>query len=122
MAQDLYIKQGTGFHDLYLEDDTTIVLCPDVQSLVRQRVAIQLKTIYGEWFANRNFGVPYFESIVGKNTQDTADAILRTTITDTEGVIRLIEYESTNDSRLRTLSVRFRAETESGVIEEEVTV
>lgn len=123
MPQDLYIKQGTGSHDLYLENDTTLVLCPDVQSLVRQRVAINLKLIYGEWFANTTLGVPYFESIFGKGTKDVADSIIRETISNTEGIVLLTSYTSSVDQQSRILTVRYTAECESGVIEnEEVTL
>lgn len=116
MAQDFYIKQGTGYHDWFLEDGTTPVVCPDIQSLVRQRISINLKMIMGEWFADINYGVPYFESIFGKNTKDATDSIIRNTILQTEGVTGLSSYTSSVDNTTRKITIRFSATTDSGTI------
>lgn len=120
MSQDFYIKQGTGKFDWTLQENNQVILCPDIQSLTRQRVAINLKMIQGEWFANRLYGVPYLTSITGKNTKNLTDSILKRTIRDTDGITSLDSYSSTLEGR--TLKVVYSATTESGVIKNEEVV
>jgi len=121
MAQDFFIKSGGNF-DWELENGTTIILCPTEEALTRQRTAINLKFIKGEWFANINFGVPYFQSIFGKGTEAISDSIFKRTIRDTEGIVRLTDYESSLDNTTRRFTVTFSAVTETGVITNEEVV
>ncbi len=120
MAQDFFIEQGD--HDWKLVDGTTIILCETEQELTRQRVAINLKLYLGEWFADTQLGIPYFQSIFGKGTREATDAILKAAIIDTEGVVRLTNFESTIDNSTRAYSVTFKAITETGSITDEVTL
>ena len=121
MAQDFYIDPAT--QDWFLEDGTTIRVCDTEEELVRQRLEINLKMIRGEWFADVNYGVPYFESIYGKRPLNEVDAVFKTTIRRTEGVNSITNYVSTLDAKTRTYKAQFSVLTDTGPIENiEVTI
>jgi len=115
MAQDFYIDPSTD--DWSLEDGTTIRMCETYQELVRQTLEINLKMIRGEWFANTNYGVPYFESVYGKNTTDQVDAVFKSTIRNTEGVIKIVKFNSSLNNRTRVYTLVFSVSTVEGIIE-----
>ncbi len=121
MAQDFYIDPAT--EDWALEGGTTIRMCDTHEELTRQRLEINLQMYRGEWFANLNYGVPYFQSVFGKNTKDEVDAIFKSTIRNTEGVIKITSFTSTTNSKTRGYSLVFSVVTTLGTIENiEVTV
>ena len=116
MAQDFFVSPITS--DWFLESGTTIRLCETTEELTRQRLAITLRTFKGEWFGNTAFGVPYFESIWGKNNKEATDAVFRRTILSVEGVLSIIRFESEIDPTTREYSAVFSVNGESGPIED----
>lgn len=116
MAQDFFISQFTD--DWFLEEGTTIRMCETYEELTRQRLAINLRMYLGEWFADVNYGVPYFESVFGKTTVSEADAIFRRTILNTEGVIAITKFSSELDKLTRKYSLVFSVDTEKGEIKD----
>ena len=120
MTQDFFIDAATN--DWSLENGTTIRLCETQEELIRQRLAINLNLFFGEWFANTNIGVPYFESVYGKNTKNSADSVFRQTIKDTEGVIKITSFNS-DVSKDRKYTLTFSVTSDTGPIENiEVTL
>ncbi|GAF95990.1 unnamed protein product, partial [marine sediment metagenome] len=75
MAIDFYIDPLTN--DL---SSIKMTLTSTTEALIRQRLSIRLKTFKGEWFANQDFGLGYFQSIFGKNTITAANIEIRSTI------------------------------------------
>jgi hypothetical protein len=121
MSNDFYIDEGT--HDLYLVGGSSLRLCDTVQELTRQRIAITLKTYLGEWFANRLFGTPYFQSIFGKRPKATADVAIKGVITSVEGVQEIIYYKSEVNPETRVFTVVFKVLGLSGdIISGEVSI
>ena len=120
MAQDFFLDPTTD--DWALENGTTIRLCASEQELTRQLLLINLSLFFGEWFANTTIGIPYFESIFGKNTQNATDAIFRSAIRNTVGVISITKFlSSVSTDRIYTLN--FSVLSESGPIQNiEVTI
>jgi len=116
MANDIYLDPIT--HDILLINGQ-MALCTEFKDLTRQRVAITLKTFLGEWFANTGFGVPYFQTIYGKNTKTASDIAIKSAIQSVEGVEELLSFESTLDSTTRKLTVLFKARCTDGVIIEQ---
>ncbi len=117
MSQDFYINPDT--HDIDLVDGTQLRLCEDKRELIRQKLEIRLLKIRGEWYINLLDGVPYFESIFGKNKKKAADAIFKRTIKNTEGVIKITRFESElseKDGRLYRL--KFSVTTDEGPIDD----
>ena len=85
---------------------------------VAQAVEATLRTFRGEWFLNTNFGVPYFQSILGQRmvTKDEFDALIKAAIVGVEDVNRILAYDSSFDRRNRTYDVSFTADTVFGPI------
>lgn len=76
------------------------------QSEIAQTVQTRLALYLGEYFRDITDGTPWYESILGKNTNiAAADAVLRQRIAQTEGVIRLIAYDSNFDPVARKFTV-----------------
>ena len=94
--------------------------CPttgDTVDIVTQRLYIRLKTLYAEWFLNVEYGVPYFERILGiknKNNKATADMIIQEHIMMDAGVKQITFFESQFDNTSRVYSCQFRALVEDG--------
>ena len=93
------------------------------QEEVRQRLLQRLRTFLGEWFLDKSIGVPYFQDILVKNPNlNLVDAILKVEITETPGVLELLEYDSSLNKSTRQFSVTFTARTISGNVDVEVTI
>lgn len=107
--RDLLLAGG----DLHLTGDADPLGAPPVLQSILQR----LRTFRGEWFLNKNLGVPYFQQILTKNPNRAAiDGLLQGTILSTPGVLRLTEYTSNFDTVGRVITVTFRCVTTSGVV------
>jgi hypothetical protein len=59
----------------------------DTPAGVAQIVMTSLKLFLGEWYLNVNAGTPYFESIIGYHSQESADIALQTEILSVEVII-----------------------------------
>lgn len=87
------------------------------QEEIAQIVKLRLQSFFGEWFLDTTRGVPYFTTIYEKKVDpSTIDNTFIGVITSTPGIISLIEYDSILDTRLRTLTITFKARTVNGVI------
>lgn len=90
--------------------------CPtttDRIDVVAQRLYIRLRTLFGEWFLNVQYGVPYLERILGhKTTKAVADSILQGEIRKERGVTEITFFASTLNRR--DYSCRFRVRTDDG--------
>jgi len=108
--------------DLLIDDDDDIAF--DGQDIditegietIAQRLYVKLQTFKGTWFLDPNFGVPYYQFILGKDfTASTLNAIFIEAILTTPGVQKLaapIEYLW--DGPTRNLNVKFTAITTTG--------
>jgi len=83
---------------------------------IRQRLAQNLKTFYGEWFLDNSLGVPWLEIIFQKGTSPSQiEALLKDAILATKGIIRLDEFKELDfTGNTRTLNVEFTVTTENG--------
>ena len=92
------------------------------EEFIRQRIMISLNTFTNTWFENINFGINQ-NLIFAKGTQDLLDQDIKTIITGTDGVIKLLTYTSTVDTITRIYTAAFSYETAEGVIlSSEVTI
>jgi hypothetical protein len=83
-----------------------------------QKVRYAISLFWGEWYLNVNLGVPYIPKVGNKQEhRPLIESVLQERITDVEGVKRLAYFTSSFDSAKRTLSVKFTAETDAGVLE-----
>ena len=87
--------------------------------VVAQRLRIRLLTFREEWFLDTGYGVPYFQSILGRKVKKSAvDLIFQREILAENGVKELTFFESTFENRKYSLSFRVKVTTgeESGLI------
>lgn len=77
----------------------------DGQSL-EQRLEIKLSFFLEEWFLNTNFGIPYFQKILGqKISKSGVDKILKDQILATPDVDSIEEFVSSLDKSRRSYAV-----------------
>ena len=89
--------------------------------VVAQRLRIRLSTYLGEWFLNTEYGVPYWQRILGKKTTKTAvDRIFQEQILQERGVREIVSFSSTFKNRQYEMSFRVRAL--DGAVTEAITV
>lgn len=85
---------------------------------VAQTVKTRLRLFLGEYFRDINDGVPWWESILGKDgTLSSKEAIIKNRIIRTPGVIRLVSFSTTFDLPTRVYTIKAGILTQSGVIE-----
>ena len=87
--------------------------------VVGQRLLILLRTFKGEWFLDTEYGIPYFQSILGmKTSKSTVDLIFQKAILAENGVKELTFFESTLANRQYSMTFRVKVTNgeESGLI------
>ena len=111
MATDLLLDRET--HDIVVRR-YDLQLVRDVD-LIAQNIKQRLWLFLGEWYLNRNAGVPYFQEILVKGPNQTrVESIFKATIVETRGVLDLLEFGLEYDPQRRRLSVNFTVRVESG--------
>jgi hypothetical protein len=115
--------------DLRLTDGDIVISPFDLQlnevgkEAVAQRIAIQLNTFRGEYFLDTQFGTPYYQTILRKGVSLTLiDSELKKVIRGVTGVLQLISYSSSLDRASRTLSVRFKARVDDGIVDADLNL
>lgn len=80
---------------------------------VGQRLKIRLLSFRGDWFINTTYGVPYWESILGRKQTSKAatDLIFQTEILAEQGVKEIASFNSTFVNRQYSLTFTVRVET-----------
>lgn len=71
---------------------------------VAQVVKTTLQLVQGEWYLNVNSGTPYFQGVIGKHSKQIADVTLVSVISDVQGVVDILNYESVLDENTRKYS------------------
>lgn len=83
----------------------------EVQQLLTQR----LRTFLGECLLDTSLGIPYIQQIFQKGIgQDVLEGIFRQAITETPGVLSIVDF--TLDLTVRDLTIRFTAQTTNGPV------
>ncbi|TXG97757.1 MAG: hypothetical protein E6R08_06455 [Nevskiaceae bacterium] len=76
------------------------------QEAVAQRVRTRLYLLFGEWFLNTDAGVPYLQQITTKPMDlFLTESIIRSTITNTEGIATIDSFSMNYNSTTRRLAV-----------------
>jgi hypothetical protein len=68
---------------------------------VAQWVMSRLRLNYGEWFADLTDGTPWAAQVLGERTQATRDAVVRSRVFQTGGVVSVTGYNSILDPNTR---------------------
>jgi hypothetical protein len=102
---------------------TSVSTTDDINQTVAQRLNIKLSTYQGEWFSDLEYGIPYFQSILGtKNSQPTVDMIMKQAILADPSVVQLVSFSSNLDTATRTYSATFQVKTNEGTITTPITI
>lgn len=76
---------------------------------VSQRLKIRLLTFRNEWFLDTNYGVPWFQEILGKKpSKSKVDQILQQQILLENGVKEIVSFSSTLINRQYSLKFQVR--------------
>lgn len=111
IVRDLKIDVTTG--DLVVESGD-LVLVSDLAA-ISQSVRTRLRFYRGEWFADLDVGVPWYETIFVKNPNLVAvRAALQSTVAGTKGIVEVLTFNLTLDPVTRTASVAFSARADTG--------
>ena len=102
-------------NDLVL-NDYDLVLVDGLDGL-RQKLMIKLQFFFGEWYLDITRGVKWYTDILLPNPElSKIQAILKSVITDTDGVKELTAFDAQYDAGARTLAVKFTANTNYGTL------
>lgn len=94
----------------------------DLPESVTQRLTIKLNTFLAEWFLDLEYGIPYYESIFGKQRlKSTIDGIFQTKIKEDDDVLQILDFSS-SISQDRIYSMSFRVVVSSGETTNQITI
>lgn len=86
---------GNGQQDFY----------KDSVEAVAQSVKTRLQLWKGEWFIDSDEGTPYLQGVIGKQSTEVINTVLRSRILGTDGVLTIDSFDSTIDPTTRKLSL-----------------
>ncbi len=93
-----------------LTANNDIKLTTDYPSAVAQRLTTRFKTFTNEWMLDLNYGVDWFNKVLGKGRSKTAvDAIIRQQILLEDQVESIIDFKSTLIGRQYSVVFKVKA-------------
>ncbi|QHI29035.1 hypothetical protein AhaeINNSZ174_05905 [Acinetobacter haemolyticus] len=95
---------GSGKNDFLVNTPETVA----------QAILTRLKLWLGEWFADTADGTGWNQSIVGKHSKNLYELTLRQRVLETQGVVNIIDFQSTLDPDTRRLTVTMTVNTVYG--------
>lgn len=111
---DLLMDIRNGVHDNVFVNGQCPVVTDPVER-VMQRLKIKLLTFKGEWFHNTEYGVPYWQEVLGKRvSKSRVDIVLQEAILEEPGVVEIVSFSSSLEKRSYSLEVRIRVRGETG--------
>lgn len=89
----------------------------DAQNEIEQTIRTRLRLFLGEYFRDITDGTPWFQQILDKQTpMSTREAIIRSRIAGTPGVLQLTSFDTDFNYDSRTYTVTASVLTEYGLI------
>lgn len=111
---DLYMDPV--IRDIVVEDFDLRVTETNVE-WVSQTIESRLRTFMGEWFLNRDLGIPYFDSVFVKAPDmDQINGLFLTEINDVNGIEEILSFNTVFDTSVRKLTVTFTVQVQSETI------
>lgn len=97
-------REGNAPADLYLEPDGSLAVVRDAEA-IGQHVSQRLMAHLGEWFLDKEVGVPWIRDILGKTYDPVmAESVLKAEILNTDGVVDINSFSTRFDRVSRGLS------------------
>ena len=88
------------------------------QEEIAQTIRTRLRLFTGEYFRDITDGTPWYDTILDKNSTQTArDAAIKRRILQTDGVSSISEFESDYDISTRSLTITATVITIYGIVE-----
>lgn len=86
---------------------------------VAQKIRCKLNMMKGEWYLDRDAGIPYLTEILGKNKSDVRlQEIFVMALAEIPEITKIKSFDIENNYQLRTKKVTFSVITEEGEITE----
>ena len=99
------LKKVNDVYDIYI-DKGSIAIKTD-NDKIAQAIQTRLRTFMGEYFLNKDYGIPYFQTIMKKSSSRAYfDAVLKSNISAVDGV-KKISYYLGEIGGLRNYNVTF---------------
>lgn len=106
MAFNFYIDNITK--DLTLDDAFNLRFTSNIAEYTAQKIEAKLQIFKGEWYLNRDLGLPFYESFFVKNPDlGFINSVLITEITSVDTVDSLIRFDSVFNTGTRSYNVAF---------------
>lgn len=105
-------------HDLVVYSDLQLI------DSVSQRIKQRLLVLAGEWFLDKEKGLPYIDELFSKKEGDTRliESVIRKTIVETPGVKSLLSFSVNYRNEERVGSISFTVSTTEGLSSLEVVL
>jgi hypothetical protein len=81
---------------------------------IAQSLRTRLSFFRGEWFLDEFFGVPYFQSVLGKFPLAGVREVFRAIIADTPGVLDILTLSLVPSGTVRAFRLEFKVSTDLG--------
>ncbi|UQS95092.1 hypothetical protein Pam3_21 [Pseudanabaena phage Pam3] len=96
-------KNEQGIADIYLDASGNLSMVQNTEA-VGQHARQRLMTYLGEWFLNKNVGVPWLRDLLGKGYDPVlAEAVIKAEILSTDGVTEITSFSIRFDQGRRAL-------------------
>jgi hypothetical protein len=102
--------------DLALSPEGRMFTRDTLADVVDQRLRTKANFRKGEWFLNTEAGLPYFEHILDKPTEQVLRSIFGQMVRNTEGVAELTVMTVALDRRARRATINFEAKLDDGTV------
>lgn len=97
-------KNGEGIGDIYLDASGNLAMVYDAEA-VGQHARQGLMTHRGEWFLNKDIGVPWLRDVLGAGYDPVlAEAVIKAEILGTDGVTEIRSFSVRFDQKTRGIS------------------
>lgn len=119
MTQNIkYLDPET--HDYVLNTDGKVQRTSDLTNIVVQRIKVALQVFMGEWFLNRDQGVPFFQEILKANPDiSQVRNLLFSEVSRVQDVDEILEFNISFDSTTRIFGTTFKVRASDGTIIQE---
>jgi hypothetical protein len=109
------IRVNLKTKDIDISSGGSISLTGSPEESLQQRLFIKLNMFKNEWFLNTEFGVPYYQKILGQTSKlDVVNAILIDIITTTPDVASVDSFSSSLNAATREFTASFLVTSTSG--------
>lgn len=93
-------------NDLFFRNDGSLAIVTEAEA-VGQHIRQRLKTFQGEWFLDRNVGVPWLDRIFAKQYDPViAEAVTKDSILATDGVVSIESFSVSFSREIRRLNIK----------------